>query len=369
MTKPHWAFIHPFQLRLQRGIETYLWELASALGRCGIAVDILTWAGPMQIPAYLHPSVKIKTVPAVRYYQSLVAIPYYAKDLIQNRYDHIFLHFVSYGEGPALHLAQKLAAFRYSVVFHFPPSLVPHRYREFERWGVHHSADHLIAVSQATAREVEQWADRSCTVIGHGVDVDRFRPDPVLGTRTRKQLGIAADVPILITVAALEERKGVQWVIRALPKVLESFPDARYLVVGDGPFRKDLEEHVQHLHIEQHVLFLGFESQVTQLLNASDVALLLSWGEASPISLLEYAASALPVITSCHEPFPELVKSEWGAMVNEQDTEILSQKIITLLSDSSLRERKGECGRSWVTQNHGWHQVAQEYVDLLENRK
>ena len=102
-------------------------------------------------------------------------------------------------------------------MFHFPPSLVPHRYREFEKWRFHRDAVNLIAVSQSTAAEIKQWAGRPCVVIEHGVDTKRFSPDIVLRKQVRNQLGISMDAPILISVAALEERKGIQWGIQALP--------------------------------------------------------------------------------------------------------------------------------------------------------
>jgi glycosyltransferase involved in cell wall biosynthesis len=331
-----------------------------------VDIDILTWAGPFDRPGFSPSAVKLRKVPSVRYYQSLAAIPFYINYLVQNHYDHVFLNFAGYGEGPSLRLACKLVRVPHSVVFHYPRSLVPHRYHEFKRWRIDESASHLIAVSHATAREVQQWANRSCRVIGHGVAVDRFRPDAVLRTRTRAQLGLSPDCPVLITVAALEERKGVQWVIRALPKVLTRFPETRYLVVGDGPFRKELEKLTRDLKLDNHVLFLGFQKDVAPFMNASDLAFLLSSGEASPISLLEYAACSLPVITSCHDPFPELIQPEWGEMVQEGNPELLSQKIITLFSDSSLRKRRGLSGRNWVIQNHGWNGVAQEYLTLLQ---
>ncbi len=230
-----WAFIHPFQLRSQRGIEVYLWELASALAQSGVDVDILTWAGPLEVPAYVFPQVKVKRVPSVRYYQHWFAIPFYVWQLAKNHYDHVFVHFADYGEGPALNLLQRITDVPFSVVFHFPPSLVPHRYRGFERWGFHKSAAHLIAVSQATAKEVEGWAQRPCDVIGHGVDTERFKPDMAVRERTRRELGISPDASVLISVAALEERKGMQWVIQAMPKVLERKANVHYWILGDEP--------------------------------------------------------------------------------------------------------------------------------------
>ncbi len=366
MANTRWAFIHPFQLRLQRGIEVYLWNLASALAQEEISVDILTWAGPLDVPDYARiPGVDLHRVPSVRYFQAQFSILYYIYWLLKGNYQHVFVHFAGYGEGLALRLTRLAHPILFSIVFHFPPSLVPHCYREFARWGFLRDATHLISVSRATAKEVEQWASRSCEVISHGVDTRRFRPDVALRAKVRKELDLGQDVPILISVAALEERKGMQWVIRAMPKVLKRMPTACYLILGNGSYRGELEELVHDLNLYNHVVFLGFQKNVAPYLSASDVALFMSKGEASPISLLEFAAAGLPVLTSPHPPFPELVQSDWGQMVSEQDAEQLSQAILKLLSDPDLRARRGARGRAWVAKNYVWDQIARQYQNLV----
>jgi glycosyltransferase involved in cell wall biosynthesis len=242
---------------------------------------------------------------------------------------------------------------------------VPHRYNEFKRWNCQRDAQHLIGVSRATACEVEQWAGRPCTVIGHGVDALRFHPDSALRAQVRQELGFGLDTKVLITVAALEERKGVQFVIQAMPRVLEEMPDTRYLIIGDGPHREKLMDQANRLDVQNNVLFLGFQAKVERFLATGDVALLLSCGEASPISILECCAAGLPVITSPHPPFPELVQPAWGQMVLEQDGRKVSQAIINLLSDVGSRSRKGAHGRAWVIENNNWHQVARQYQELV----
>jgi len=363
------AFIHPFQLRLQRGIEVYLWNLALALAQQGSRVDILTWAGPLDVPDYArNPAIKLHTVPYVRYFQAQFGVLYYVYWLLKGNYQHVFVNFAGYGEGLALRLARRMLPIPFSVVFHFPPSLVPHRYREFDHWGFLRDAIYLIAVSQATAEEVEKWAGRPCAVIRHGVDVERFHPDALLRVRIRKDLKIGPDEPVLISIAALEERKGIQWVVQAMPKVLEEMPETRYWILGDGPYRCELEKQVRNLNVQNNVLFLGFQRDIEPYLAASDIALLLSWGEASPISILEFTAAGLPVLTSPHQPFPELIQPEWGQMVTEQDAEQVSRAIIRLLSDAAVRITRGAQGRAWATENHAWHQVARQYQTLIGSR-
>ena len=365
MSETRWVFIHPFQLRLQRGIEVYLWNLADALIKDGIEVDILTWDGPIKPPDYIRNSkVKLHKVPSVRYFQAWFAVPYYVYWLLKGKYQHIFVNFAGFGEGLALRLVRLVRPIRFSLVVHFPRSLVPHRYDEFVRWNYQRNAKYLIAVSQATASEVKQWAGRTCSVIGHGVDTHHFHPDAGLRVQVRQELGLGKETPVLITVAALEERKGMQFVIQAMPKVLEEMPDARYLIIGEGTYKETLVELARSLNLQNTVLFLGFQGDVERFLAASDIAILLSRGEASPVSLLEFTAAGLPVLTSLHPPFPELV-SDWGEMVPEQDAGQVSQAIINLLSNKELRSRRGAQGRAWVIENNNWHQVTRKYKDLV----
>ena len=112
------AFIHPFQLRLKRGIEIYLWYLAAALAKQGVQVDILTWSGPMDVPDYARvPGLRVLKAPNVRYFQSKFAAYFYIHWLLKNSYDHVFIHFAGYGEGFALSILQKIKSVPFSVVF------------------------------------------------------------------------------------------------------------------------------------------------------------------------------------------------------------------------------------------------------------
>lgn len=370
MTETRWAFIHPFQLRLQRGIEVYLWNLASALTQEGVGVDILTWDGPLDVPAYARiPGVRLHRVPSVRYFQAQFAVLYYVYWLLKGNCQHIFVHFAGYGEGLALRLARLMRPISFSVVFHFPPSLVSHRYREFERWGFQRDATHLIAVSQATAREVAPWAGRPCAVIGHGVDTQRFCPDAALRAQVRQELGLGQDVPVLISVAALEERKGMQWVIQAMPELLKEIPDLHYIVIGDGQYRSSLTLMVADLALESRVHFLGVKLGVHPYLCATDIMIVLSQGEASSISLLEALACKLPAISSAYPPFDELMSEAWGIRVDEKDIQQVVSAILRLVEDHKSRIAMGEAARTWVKEHHAWDHVARQYKELVEIKR
>jgi glycosyltransferase involved in cell wall biosynthesis len=351
---------------LQRGIEVYLWNLASALARQGISVDILTWAGPLDIPDYARVSgVKLHRVPSVRYFQAYFAVAYYVYWLLKGSFRHVFVHFAGYGEGPALYLARRMRSIPFSVVFHFPPSLVPHRYREFTRWDFQKDANHLIAVSQATAGEVREWSGRSCAFIGHGVDTERFLPNSVLRAQVRRELGLGQETPVLISVAALEERKGIQWVIQAMPELLKKTPDLHYLILGDGQYLGNLAALVADLALETRVHFLGAKLDVHPYLCAADIMMVLSRGEASSISLLEALACELPAITSLRPPFDELISDAWGIRVDETNLQQVVSAVLSLIENPKGRIGMGSAGRAEIVERHAWPEIAGQYQGLI----
>jgi glycosyltransferase involved in cell wall biosynthesis len=365
--RPRWCFISPFQLRLKRGIESYVWNLTLSLSRSGVDVEILTWQGSLNVPDYItEAGIKVRIVPGVRYYQECIAVPFYIFALIKGHYDHVFINFADYGEGPAIRSTWAFLNPPFSVVFHFPRSLVPHRYREFDRWDLPGKAKHLIAVSSLVAGEVKDWSGRPCAQIGHGVNTQHFQLNSDIRMSVRTKLKIPQNAYILASVAALEERKGIQWVLRALPEILCNCHDTYYIIVGEGSYRIELEKLVKDLELKERVLFIGEVLDVVPYLNAADILMCLSRGEASSIVSLEAAACCLPVIASQRPPYDEIIKSTWGILVDEQNISSVAQTVVGLLISHESRYEKGIAARKWVIEHHNWDHVAVEYRHLVE---
>lgn len=154
--------------------------------------------------------------------------------------------------------------------------------------------------------------------------------------------------------------------IRALPGLLKNFPDLNYWILGDGPYRKNLEMEILKYNLQNNVKLLGFQSDIEPYLAASDIALLLSIGEASPISLLEFASAGLPIITSRHPPFPELVQDDWAKMVDERDSSELIRTILEILNDSAEQNKIGSAGRHRMIEYYTWNSVARQYKQVIE---
>jgi glycosyltransferase involved in cell wall biosynthesis len=250
-------------------------------------------------------------------------------------------------------------------VLHFPYSQVPHRYETLKATGLAARAEQVIAVSEFVDREAEAFLGRSCAVISHGVDTGVFNPDPAQRASLRAELNLSPDAPIVLTVSALEERKGVQWMIHALPRLIEALPGATYVVVGDGPHKETLRSLADELGVADRVRFLGARTDVARFYQAADLMVILSKGEASSLVSLESLACGTPVIASRHPPFDELIAPQWGRQVDERDSLALADTIVALLSSPQRLHCLGEAGRAHILDRHNWDQVAQEYFELL----
>lgn len=360
------AIIHPFLFRYARGIERFTYNLANALARRDVNVHLLTWhwQNPLRIDV-LDPRVRVKIFPTPRYFAARFMVPFYTWDLLTSQYDFVWIFFAGYGEAEALTLARRQ---KFGIVFHYPYEQVPHRYREFEKFRLIDRAAQIVSVSRHVADGVREFCRRDSTIIYYGIDSDRFAPNMQARTDVRASLQIALDAPWLISAAALEERKGIQWVLRALPRVLREFPKTRYIVLGDGPHRAALEQLRQELNVAASVDLIGAQENIVPWFQAADLSLILARGEASSLSALESLACGTPVIASCHPPFDELIESSYGIQADEEDSQAVAEAILGLLRDPARRHAMSEAGRARVVADFSWDRAAEIYLQLARSK-
>lgn len=354
--------ISPFQLRMRRGIERFHWDLAAALSRRGVQVDLWVWDHPRPVEwGNLPKGVRLRRVPYIRWYMAQWASLWYRRWL-RDSYDHVLLAFADYGEGKAL----RRYTGSFSIFLHFPFDQVPHRYASLQSHRLAERALHLIAPSQYVADGVQTAFSRSALIIPHGVDFTRFAPDPDERAAVRSEYGINADTPILITLAALELRKGIHFVIRALPALVLQFPDLQYWVLGEGRDRAAIEAEIAAAGMSDHVCLLGAQDRVERFLNAADVSILLAWGEAFGLTLIESMACSLPVVAAKRSPFTDIIQPDCGILVDPEDPGDIAATLARLLSDSSLCAAYGAAGRAAVKARYNWDRTAALFLNALE---
>ncbi len=239
-----------------------------------------------------------------------------------------------------------------------------------------HFADQLIAVSE----EVRQYAIthtrvpaiKICT-IENGVEVARFKEKEAAGQALRQQLGIAADTPLVGIVGRLAPQKDHATFLRAAALIFQELPQARFLIVGDGPLRKTLMAQTSALRMNQAVMFCGMRNDIPAVMAAIDLLVLSSPSEGLPITLLEGMAAARPVVATAVGGIPGVVvEGHTGLLVPPGDPASLARESMRILQEPALGKRMGQAGRARVEAHYSieamTHRTAQLYEELLSRR-
>ncbi|MBS0210504.1 MAG: glycosyltransferase [Planctomycetes bacterium] len=204
-------------------------------------------------------------------------------------------------------------------------------------------------------------------VIPNGVDTGRFRPLPANET-LRASLGLSAEEPVATIVAALRPEKNHELFLNIAAQVHRRLPEARFLVIGDGPRRGELEALSRQLCLDSAVRFLGTRADVPELLALSDTLVLTSHMEANPVSILEAMACGKPVIATQVGSIPETVRHGVnGLMAPAGDLDGLADHVYALLSDRKRAAQMGHQGRSVVVDHWSLDRMVAGYQNLIRD--
>jgi glycosyltransferase involved in cell wall biosynthesis len=208
-------------------------------------------------------------------------------------------------------------------------------------------AKRILAVSHFVAASVVESgipAD-NVEVVYEGVEV------PAMVTRearerARQRWSVTIDEHLIGCVGYLLPEKGQEAVVRAMPAVRAKFPGTRLLLAGDGPCRERLEALTRQFSLQDAIIFAGFVEDVAQVYAALDIFVFPSLAEPLGTSLLAAMAWGLPVLAVASGGVPEYVDDgENGLLTAESKPDLVSNGVMRLLSNDSLREHVGEKAR------------------------
>ena len=155
---------------------------------------------------------------------------------------------------------------------------------------------YTIAVSQANKRLlVRDYKIDPVRIklIRNCIDASKYRFSGEGRRRVRNEFGVSEEQLLVGSVARFSFQKGHEYMVEAIPAILESFPEARFLLVGDGPEREKIVQKVADLGLQGKVLFAGERPDIADVLSAMDLFLLSSIFEGLPLSVLEAMAVGL----------------------------------------------------------------------------
>jgi glycosyltransferase involved in cell wall biosynthesis len=197
---------------------------------------------------------------------------------------------------------------------------------------------HLVITTGDSIRNAlinkNRYPEDKIISIPTGVDLNAYYPRE-MNYDMRAELGIARDAKVITTVAALRSWKGHDYLLEAAKIMIEKRNDIIFLIAGDGPRRNHLNEKASSLGIQDYVRFLGFRSDVPEVLSTTDVFVLPSYAnEGVPQAILQAMAMEKPVVASAAGSIPEIVRDkETGVLVETRNPLTLAAGIELVLDN------------------------------------
>lgn len=222
--------------------------------------------------------------------------------------------------------------------------------------------------SLRVARQVDRLPANRLRLIYNGVDPDRFPHGPRAREQARRELGLPAETPLVVSVGRLSPEKDQAGLLKACAELRGRLPDLRLLILGEGPQRQALSDLARELGLADRVELAGDHHDVPRYLAAADVFALNSRSEGISISLLEAMASGLPVVATRVGGNPEVVQEgHSGLLVPAASPPLLARALGRVLQNPALASSLGRAAEERVRAHFSLQSMAQAYAELYRS--
>lgn len=209
----------------------------------------------------------------------------------------------------------------------------------------------VLVNSEAVRQDLitrDDFDPKRIVVVHNGIDLEKFSRPHAEGRQLLP--GVPCDSKTIVMVANMHTgAKGHGDLIEAARTVRERFPEARFLLAGDGEMRPFFEHQVRALGLAEMFVFLGHRTDIPQLLACCDIGVLASKSEGLPNAVLEYLAAGLPVIATAVGGVPEIIENEvHGLLIPPEKPAALASALLRLLEEPQLRANLGKAGQERV---------------------
>jgi glycosyltransferase involved in cell wall biosynthesis len=225
----------------------------------------------------------------------------------------------------------------------------------------------LVNAEAIRDKLVEQgYAPGKIIIIRNGITLSKFG-NRQRNSLLRQELAVPLSAPLVVVFSRLNQMKGIQYFLDAATILAGRFPEVRFLVVGDGENRKELEEYASRLGLGQRTVFTGFRSDVPELLSEAAVSVLPSLSEGLSNSLLESMASGVPVVATHVGGNPEVIEhGVTGLLVPSRDSAALAAAVARVLDDKDLAASFSQAGIRRVAELFSMERAVRETEHLYQ---
>lgn len=228
--------------------------------------------------------------------------------------------------------------------------------------------DKLTVVSNALKQKVIKLGYlKEIYVYPMGVDTNLFSPE-------KKDISLKVKYNIknefLLFVGTLSERKGIKYLIQAMPLIIKEYPEAKLLVIGDGNLKNEMIALTKELKVDNNIIFTGAieHDKLPPYFATADLFILPSLSEGFGLVIIEaISCKTLAVTSNLPEINDIIIENNTGFYFENKNSTSISQKIIYILKNKEIFNTIKENGRQYVNANFAWNLVSNNYIKIINS--
>ena len=338
------------------GMETSVINLSKGLEKAGHEVFIFA----PEYPNYKDEQKNIFRYKSIRFnyggYFYVIPVPFFSreiKDTVKNlKLDIIHSHQPYSLGSEALKFSKKLnipIVFTYHIKYEdyshyvpFIPENISKKYIRKITTKYSNQCDNIIAPSTAIKKLlIKHEIKVPISIIPSGINIDKFEKDTGRRDEIRKKYQVKPDDTMLITACRLTKEKNLGFLVKSFVKIRQERNNVKFLIVGDGAVKKDLEKMAEELGVKGNIIFAGLvdRSEIVGLYQASDIFVFASKTETQGLVAVEAMAAGNPVVAIKASGIEDIIRnSEDGFLTFESEDEF-SESVLKIVDDKNLREK------------------------------
>lgn len=268
-----------------------------------------------------------------------------------------------------------------ATVLHNPTQDIPLDYGQviggimnFFRWIFSFFGEDIIVAISKNAKEgllCLSFPERKIRVIYSGINENSLKKSNLGREKLFQNLSLHSNNFIIGTLANLKPRKGLSVLIKAAKIIVQDYPEVKFLIIGKGPSKNNLENQVKFLNLQNHVIFCDYVENIADAYQVFNLIVLPSLTEGLPAVLLEAMALRIPVVATRVGGVPEIIEdSISGILVPSQNPQALAEAIIKIYKNPEITSKMTNNARSrfekYFTINETACRYEKIYEELLE---
>lgn len=223
---------------------------------------------------------------------------------------------------------------------------------------------HVIAVGEKVKENLIDYyhiPEKQVTVIHNAIKSFDGKIEPIKEVQEARDAGYT----LVGNIGRLSEQKGMTYFIQAAAKVLKHCPKTKFFIIGDGELREGLKAEAKKLLPDDSLVFLGYRSDIQNVMSQLDFVVLSSLWEGLPLTPIEAFSVGKPVVATAVDGTPEIVKDrENGLLVKPKDVGGLAEAMVKMIKNKTEREQLGKNALKRYEEEFSFDKMAKRYVRL-----